>query len=221
MEKNPRHWGLNVSRGIKLLILCVLCAGANDLCHHFFQFLGLPMFMDTLFTMGVTFYAGPFWGCVTAFLTPLRSILSYDIQRGLYVLCSASGVFLVHFFRHRYHLLQDGGDHDAFNLVSILLMLSLYMCIVISVTGGLISWIISVFWPVNNQDISPESYFKLGMLLNHYPAPLAEIISRLPVNIPDRLLSVYGAYGFALLLKKAARRFTTFRSSAPGETQSP
>jgi hypothetical protein len=162
------------------------------------------MFMDTLFTLGVTFFAGPLWGCITAILTPLRSILAYDIQRGLYVLCSISGVFLVCFFRRRYHLLEkDGYDYGAFNLVSILLMLSLYMCILMSVTGGLIAWLISVFWPVSNQAISPESYYKLGMLLNQYPAPLAEIISRFPVNIPDRLLSVYGAYGFALLLKKS------------------
>jgi hypothetical protein len=113
-------------------------------------------------------------------------------------------VFLVWFFRRRYHLLEeDGDDYGAFHLVSILLMLSLYMCILISVTGGLIAWFINVCWPLTNQDIPPESYFKLGMLLNHYPAPLAEIISRLPVNIPDRLLSVFGAYGFALLLKKA------------------
>jgi hypothetical protein len=85
-------------------------------------------------------------------------------------------------------------------------MLSLYMCILISVTGGLIAWLINILWPVTNQDTSPESYYKLGMLLNHYPVPLAEIISRFPVNIPDRLLSVFGAYGFALLLKKWKRR---------------
>jgi hypothetical protein len=208
MEKTANR--LNISRGIKLLLLCILSAGANDLCYYFFQFLGLPMFMDTLFTLGVAFFAGPFWGCITAILTPLRSILAYDIQRGLYVLCSISGVFLICFFRRRYHLLEnnvdDGEDYGTFHLVSILLMLSLYMCILMSVSGGLIAWIISVFWPVSDQAVSPESYFKLGMLLNHYPAPLAEIVSRLPVNIPDRLLSVFGAYGFALLLKKSGIR---------------
>jgi hypothetical protein len=204
MEKNLNRWGVKVGQGLKLLLLCILAAEANDVCSLFFAFLGLPMFMDTLFTLGVTFFAGPLWGCITAILTPLRSILTYDIQRGLYVLCSISGVCLVWFFRRRYHLPgEDGSDYGAFNLVSILLMLSLYMCILISVTGGLIAWIISVFWPVTNQDIPPESYFKLGMLLNHYPAPLAEIISRIPVNIPDRILSVFGAYGFALLLKKS------------------
>jgi hypothetical protein len=205
MEKNLKR--LNVSRCIKLLLLCILSAGANDACHLFFRFLGLPMFMDTLFTLGVTFFAGPLWGCITAILTPLVSVLAYDVQRGLYALCSISGVFLVWFFRSRYHLLEDGsGDDDddgTFNLVSILLILSLYMCILISVSGGLIAWIIGVFWPVTNNDNSPESYYKLGMLLNHYPVPLAEIISRFPVNIPDRLLSVFGAYGFALLLKKS------------------
>jgi hypothetical protein len=173
------------------------------------------MFMDTLFTLGITFFAGPFWGCITALLTPLSSILVYDIQRGLYVLCSISGVFLAWFFRRRYHLLEEGGsdDYGAFHLVSILLILSLYMCILMSVSGGLIAWIISVFWPVSNQAISPESYYKLGMLLNQYPALLAEIISRFPVNIPDRLLSVYGAYGFALLLKKSHIRPDTRQTS--------
>jgi hypothetical protein len=207
MEKKANRLspGLHLRHGIKLLLLCILAAGANDLCHLFFQFLGLPMFMDTLFTLGVTFFAGPLWGCVTAILTPLPSILAYDIQRGLYVLCSIAGVFLAWFFHRRYHLLEED-NYGAFNLVSVLLILSLYMCILMSVTGGLIAWIISVLWPVTNQDTPPESYFKLGMLLNHYPVPLAEIISRLPVNIPDRLLSVFGAYGFALLLKKIRAR---------------
>jgi hypothetical protein len=41
------------------------------------------------------------------------------------------------------------------------------------------------------------------MLLNNYPVFLAEIISRFPVNIPDRFLSVYSAYGAAWLLKKS------------------
>jgi hypothetical protein len=39
------------------------------------------------------------------------------------------------------------------------------------------------------------------LLLNHVPLPIAEIVSRIPVNIPDRLLSVYGGYGLAALLK--------------------
>jgi hypothetical protein len=106
----------------------------------------------------------------------------------------------VWFFRRRYHLLEESGG--AFNTISLLLILSLYMCILMSISGGLIAWLIPVLWRTAPSYNTPESYYKLGMLLNRYPVPLAEIISRFPVNIPDRFISVYGAYGVALLLRK-------------------
>jgi hypothetical protein len=120
-------------------------------------------------------------------------------------------VFLVDFFRRAYHLLEpkkgnaQAATHTFFNTLSniipALFILSLSMCMLMSISGGLIAWFITTVWSVPSHYF-PYSYFLLGLRLNNMPVPLAEILSRIPVNIPDRLLSVYGAYGLALVLKR-------------------
>jgi hypothetical protein len=191
-------------RLLRTIILCVFAVFANLLFVLLVSLLRMPLFMDTLFTLAVTFLAGPLWGFVTAALTQIvLAIYQRTLSDMLYLFCSSSAVFLVWSFHSRYHLLEEGGGYGVFNLVSLLLILSLYMCILISISGGLIAWLIPILWKQTPNYGTPESYFKMGMLLNRYPILLAEILSRFPVNIPDRFLSVYGAYGFALLLQKS------------------
>ncbi|MDR1625128.1 MAG: hypothetical protein LBT33_01190 [Spirochaetia bacterium] len=185
------------------LVFCAAAGGANVALYMAFHLLGIPLFMDTLFTVAATFLFGPLHGCLAGVFTALVYQTISAPQDFLYVLCSASGVGVAWFFQRHYHLLEKDGEHGAFHLVSILLTLSLYTCILMSVSGGFIAWLIPILWPETLLHTTPVSYFKLGMFLNRYPVLLAEIISRFPVNIPDRLLSVYGAYGLALLLRKS------------------
>jgi hypothetical protein len=190
-----------------MLFFCVCAAGANYLLAIPLWRIGAPLFMDTLFTLAVAFLAGPLWGCVSAvFTTALFFILNDDIlPNTLYALCSIGGVFLADFFRRAYHLLEPPKGNIFFNTMSniipALFILSLSMCMLMSVLGGLIAWLITTVWSVPSHYF-PYSYFLLGLRLNNLPVPLAEILSRVPVNIPDRLLSIYGAYGLALSLKK-------------------
>jgi hypothetical protein len=76
------------------------------------------------------------------------------------------------------------------------------MCLQMSVMGGLISALIPLLVSVPKYTVSPENYFKLGLMLNNVPFPVAEIVARLPINIFDRLLSVFGGYSLALLIRK-------------------
>jgi hypothetical protein len=122
---------------------------------------------------------------------------------GLFVVCSIAGVFLIRFFTRAHHLFEETEGGGGFNRVTLLLILSLEMCILMSILGGLIAFLIPILWPSTEYVFSVISYYKLGLLLNRLPLLLAEIVSRFPVNIPDRLLSVYGAYGLALVLKKS------------------
>jgi hypothetical protein len=155
----------------------------------------------------MTFLAGPFWGCISAVITTaLFYILNDDVlPNTLYVLCSIGGVFLADFFRQVYHFLEpkkgNAFSNTLSNIIPALFILSLSMCMFMSVSGGLIAWFITTVWSVPSRYF-PYSYFLLGLHLNNIPVPLAEILSRIPVNIPDRLLSVYGAYGLVLVLKR-------------------
>jgi hypothetical protein len=190
-----------------MLFFCVCAAWANYLLAIPLWRIGAPLFMDTLFTLALTFLAGPLYGCISAvFTTLLFFVLNKDVlPNTLYVLCSIGGVFLVDFFRRIYHLFEPKKGNAFFNTLSniipALFILSLSMCMLMSVLGGLIAWFITKVWSVPSHYF-PYSYFLLGLRLNNLPVPLAEILARIPVNIPDRLLSVYGAYGLALALKK-------------------
>jgi hypothetical protein len=132
----------------------------------------------------------------------------------LYFFCSGSGVILAAFFSRSHHLLNDE-QAGSFNTLTALLILSLEMCLVISITGGLIAWLILLLDSASNTTLVPHNYYFLGLLLNHVPLPLAEIVARIPVNIPDRLLSVYGGYGIAALLKNT-RIFGLTNPEVPG-----
>jgi hypothetical protein len=87
------------------------------------------------------------------------------------------------------------------------MMLSFAMCIVMSVLGGLTAAVIEflkTYWleaPSGSSGAEgPESLFKLTLLRRHLPLVGVEILSRIPINVIDRLISVFGAYGVASLL---------------------
>jgi hypothetical protein len=200
-----------------MVFFCLLAAGANWLLSWLCRFIGVSLFLDTLFTLMVTFLRGPVWGCLCAvFTTLVLQIVDVGMwPYSLFVVCGIAGVILTWLFTRSHHIFdsKDEEDGGGFNRVTLLLILSLHMCILMSVLGGLIAFLIPILWPSTAYVFSVISYYKLGLLLNGLPALAAEIISRFPVNIPDRLLSVFGAYGLAWVFRKT-------RSLIPGKLNS-
>ncbi|MFP3042626.1 hypothetical protein LQZ19_12490, partial [Treponema primitia] len=92
--------------------------------------------------------------------------------------------------------------NTGFITFTILLLLSVVMCLQMSIMGGLIAALIPLLVPAPEYTVSPENYFKLGLLINNVPPLAVEIMARFPINIFDRLLSVFGGYGLALLIRK-------------------
>jgi hypothetical protein len=209
MAGTPKHLFGN-------LILCVLFAGGDILLSFLInRTLALPLFMDTLFMLAMTFLAGPVFGIITAVLDSAMGTFllpPYIPIYSLYVLCSIAGVALTAFFCRRYKLgfaadklrsSREGSPQDtSFSTFTVLLVLSVVMCLQMSIMGGLIAALIPVLVPVPKYTVSPENYFKLGLLINNMPVVAAEIIARIPINIFDRFLSVFGGYGAALLIRK-------------------
>jgi hypothetical protein len=98
--------------------------------------------------------------------------------------------------------MRPSANQELVNVIIPLFILSFTMCLLMSFLGGIIAALISFIWPESRDSFTAESLFKLSLLLNKVPILLTEILSRFPVNIPDRILSVFGGYGLALLLKK-------------------
>ncbi|MFP3042164.1 hypothetical protein LQZ19_10145 [Treponema primitia] len=163
--------------------------------------------MDTIFTLTVTFLFGPACGILSAILATAINVMATGKPAAymLYALCSISAVHLTDYFKR--HFIEDSSysSEPFINSITSLLLLGVIMCAIVSILGGLIAMFIH---SVALQKLSsPEDDFKLGLLLNNVPLALSEIMGRLPINIVERIFSVFSAYGFASLGKRLFHRY--------------
>jgi hypothetical protein len=187
-----------------------------------------PLFMDTMFTVACTFVGGLPWGLATAVLTHLISnpALGAPPPAYLYTFCNIAVAFLTCLFIRLFpgeRRIAGGAGNDGkqwqistlLDRITFFFILSLAMCFFMSIMGSIISTIIEVFF-TSWEAYDAETFIFRRMLVRKIgenrsgPALLLiEILCRIPVNIMDRLLSVYGGYGIALAagyLKPRAER---------------
>lgn len=176
---------------------------------------GLPLYLDTIFTVSVTFLGGLFWGCLTGALTNIigHSIDFWGWEGYLFTLCNIATAVItwlfIRFFPQELKFLQLSSNSNektslnsyyykkAMNRIIVLILLSFALCLAMSLLGGLISAFIQV---ITN---SPADELKLRALLgdsmfSQLPIVLSEILSRIPVNIIDRLVAAFVGFGAAL-----------------------
>lgn len=180
----------------------------------------LPLHMDTVLTVSVTLAAGLFWGVVCGALT---SIIYFTIWfRGweayLFTLCNIATAFITWLFIRAFPrelsfrqtappaLLKSSRLNLAIGRIVVLMLLSFALCLAVSILGGFLAALILGFYtpPTGVLGISG----KLSDTLFTYDSPLilVEIVSRIPINIIDRLIAALGGYGIALVLRGLAGR---------------
>jgi hypothetical protein len=76
-------------------------------------------------------------------------------------------------------------------------------CLLISVVGGIIDFVLYNLLAAP-RGAYPEDIFKLGLYRNNVPALAAAILSRIPINIVDRFIAIFGGYGISLLYRRFA-----------------
>jgi hypothetical protein len=228
---------LGSKRDLKYYILlapfCLAGAVLNVLTGNLFRnALGVPLFMDTLFTVALSFYGGPLYGVLTGLLTtPVINMFSfYGWADLLYAFCGAAAALLTVLFIRLFPgelrfgagkagSLREGESETGpaagrfkalMNTLVVLLLLSFVMCIAMSILGGLITVLINSFPPPfrGSTSPSPEHLFKLTLSRKNLSPAVTEILSRIPLNVIDRLLSVFGGYGAAALLRRLFPRFS-------------
>lgn len=202
---------------LKVLILCIVSAIGNAaLCHFVTDVANVPLYMDTMFTIAMCFSAGLLAGVLTgAIFSPLcfyfvtRYILGLSVTlsviRNVYLICIVVEVVLVCLFYSRMKareaaFLQKPSLNSFIGVGTELLVLVALDCIAVSITGGIIDFILTL----NSapRTFSPEDTFKLGLLRNNVPVLATSILSRIPINIIDRFIAVFGGYGISLLFRK-------------------
>ncbi|MBO4728502.1 MAG: hypothetical protein J5631_08800 [Spirochaetaceae bacterium] len=192
-------------RYIIISISTILCIVINFGFNHLAVFiLHVPLFLDTIGTVTVTFLFGWIPGLICALATTtIESIIcDYFLQLPmLYVICSFSAVLICQIFKNFIF------NTDIIIVrISYLFILSIAMCIIISVLGGIIDTICVTYsnyksyYPVASDFFKPN-FIKLGL------SQLGtNIISRFPINIVDRLITSFIAYILAVCYKKISKQ---------------
>ena len=212
----------NIQPFWKICILCTVSAIGNILLSFFINGLTkFPLYLDTVFTAAICFTAGLVPGIITgigfpAVLTPFKYVymLKLPVETCwvvyFFFICALAEILLICFFHKKIkpreveflnNLAAGKSLPQSFIPLAVqLLTLTVLACIVISVIGGIISYIVGLLSIPRSR--YPEDTFLLGLLRNNVPQLASAILSRIPINIVDRFIVIFGGYGISLLYRK-------------------
>jgi hypothetical protein len=208
-----------------MVALCFAGALLNIALNRINLLVALPLFMDTVLTVALTFYGGLFWGTLCGVLTHLiyYTIWFEGWEMSLYTLCSMATALITWLFirlfpreldlssRHAKYeqMLRTAGIErrsgklaKVMDRAIVLTLLSFALCLAMSVMGGLITAIILEI----NSSLQGQRAFG-GILSDtmfspNIPVLVVEITARIPINITDRLIAAFAGYAIALGIKK-------------------
>jgi len=200
----------------KIAFFCLISALLNTLISYLLNGVcGLPLYFDTLFTIAVFFSLGLIPALITAILLPVFTTFEYiylmnlEVETAwwtyLFVLCVIFEVLLVFTFRKKIKPLDVSFRkkptlYNFINLATILMLIVVFDCILVSVIGGIIDFFLTMLSAP--KAFYPEDSFKLGLLRNNEALLASAILSRIPINIVDRFFVIFGGYGVSLLYRK-------------------
>lgn len=166
--------------------------------HLAIYILHVPLFLDTIGTVTLTFLCGWIPGLVCALATTLiDSILSgFFLQLPtLYVICAFFAVFISYKFK-RYIFNTD----MVIVRICYLFILAMIMCVAISVLGGIIDTICTTYSDFKSTYPVASDFFKANFIKLGLSQLSTNIISRFPINIIDRLLTSFISYALTIFV---------------------
>lgn len=192
----------NLSNRKKLLffIFSILCGFLDYLICDLVAWVNqLPLFCDTIFIMALSFFAGPWWGVLAGFFYHLIDFaLHRTMELGhLFMLCHFLAALTAGYFKILFIKKSD----SRFLLFVKLNILVIVLCLVMSVSGGIISYILNNIEAYNKA--SSQTDFLTFLWQNKFQSKLLlQIAVRIPVNIADRFICTFAAWGVYLAAKK-------------------
>lgn len=192
-------------RNFLILIISILF-GIIDyyVCDLVVYVLKIPLFCDTIFCLAISFFANPLWGILSVVSYHVFDIIvshSFVIYQ-LYTLSAFAGCVTAWLYKK--YVMKDT-DSVVITVVK-LLVLSLIMCLVMSITGGIISRICA-YINGDGSEYTFQTQFLAVLFEGRLKSPLLDsILLRIPVNIADRLITVFSAFGVYKLMRKIEKK---------------
>jgi len=188
----------------------------------FAGFVGLPLFLDTIFTIAVTLYCGLVWGVLCGALSNIiNGIVWFNGWGGfLFALCSIATAFITWLFMRLFpgelnpagteqkilpFFYKSNKMNRIMDKMIVLILLSFALCLVISVLGGFTAALLLSIPDSHSPGAMISPGFSKTMFSQNFPVILTEIFSRIPINIIDRLISVFAGYGIAFGMRSLFR----------------
>jgi len=204
------------TRFLKISLLCLAGVGGNYILNYLCVFImKFPMFLDTVFTAAVTFSAGLIPGLVTALLSYIAFCVRDDTFFHPFILCGIAEVIILWRFKPDQHdkkfpekFLVASTDMKVTATIRVfakLMVLYVLCCLTVSVLGGIIDFFFFGLGANPKLYFSAEDTFKMGLLRSGVPLLTMDILSRIPVNIVDRFIVVFGGYFISRLMIKIIR----------------
>ncbi len=198
---------MKVRKFLIYILICVIFSIFDYyMCDLVAYQLKLPLFCDMIFCMAMSLFAGPVWGIVVVCFNHIYDLIiskSFVIFH-IYMITAFAGCFVVWFYRNRF----IKADLSLIKKLGHLLLLSLIMCLVMSITGGLVSRFIDlVKGEVNNYTYQTDFLQKIFSVQIKSPL-LNSIFVRIPVNLVDRIITVFAAWGVFNLMKFIEKQIT-------------
>ena len=176
-----------------------------------------PLYLDTIFTVSLTLIGGLFWGILCGAFSNIliHTYIFWRWEGYLFVLCNIATALItwlfIRFFPRELTLpYQPIVHHKSRRMEGImsrfvvLILLSFALCIAMSVLGGLITVLITYIGPYTRDPTYLHAPLGNILFTEDTPIIIVEILSRIPVNIVDRLITALAGYGAALLYTKVS-----------------
>lgn len=187
----------------RTVLLCIVAEALNFISAYIFlDTLHLPLFMDTIFTVAITFYCGLVPGIVVAILynfiatfTLVMRGFSFEIYAALFAICGVLVALTTWFFaRHRENF-QINTAITSLYLVLIALVSSLLAVF----SGGTIDYIRYSLADLPDR-MAPIKNFTDAFRDQNFPLYASCILGQLPISFLDRIVTTFSGYGVYRLM---------------------
>ena len=196
----------NSKRVFKLIVLCTLADVLNIVSAFiFYDVLHIPLFMDTIFTVAITFYYGLAPGLVVAVLYNVLAAI-VRLERGigfqpfnmLFGICGALIALVTWIFARR----KAEFKINATITCLYLLLIALCSSFVVIFSSGIIDFVRLSYFDTHDM-VAPIREFTESFVHQKFSLLASCIFGQIPISFTDRLITTFLGYGVFRLMVKA------------------